>query len=253
MPSIFDLHVHTNRGSPDSALEPHDLVAEATRIGLSGVVVTEHNGWPRHDFELFTRDLHDMVMIRAIEVYTPLGHILALGLESHVALVSGGIETVERLRAEVDRVGGALVLAHPFRFLFNPAGLFTQNKLFEDPRTVPSTAEEAAQHPVFGLVHEVEVINGGGTQRENAFAHQVVSVLGLRGTGGSDAHSVAGLGKGTTFFPGVIRNERDLLDALRASDFHAVENFHIGRPIAYPTGSSAFPHGAEQTPDPIGS
>jgi predicted metal-dependent phosphoesterase TrpH len=235
VPSLFDLHVHTNRGSPDSALDPHDLVAEAKRIGLTGVVVTEHNGWPKHDFELFANDVHDLVMIRALEVYTPLGHVLAFGLDSHIAPSVGGIEMVERLRGEVDRVGGALVIAHPFRFLFNPAGLFTQNKLFEDPRTVPTTAEQAAEHPVFGIVHEVEVVNGGGTRKENQFAHEVVSVLGIRGTGGSDAHSVAGLGKGTTAFPGDIRNERDLLDALRAADFHAVEDFHVGRSIAYMT------------------
>ena len=60
--------------------------------------------------------------------------------------------------AEVEAAGGVMVIAHPFRFLFNPAGLFTQNKLFEDPRTVPDTPEQAAEHPVFRMVHEVEVV-----------------------------------------------------------------------------------------------
>ena len=239
MPSIFDLHVHTNRGSPDSSLDPHDLVAEAKRIGLDGVAVTEHNGWPKHDFDNFERGVDGLVLIRALEVYTPVGHVLAFGLDGHIPSLRGGIEAVERLRSEADRVGGVLVLAHPFRFLFNPSGLFTQNTLFEDPRNLPDTPEQAAEHPVFKLVHEVEVVNGGGTAQENQLAHGVVAVLGRTGTGGSDAHSVAGLGKGTTVFAGGIRHGRDLIEALRAGDFHPVENFHVGRPMPYARGGGA--------------
>ena len=83
------------------------------------------------------------------------------------------------------------------------------------------------------VVHEVEVVNGGGTPRETRFAHDVVNVLGRNGTGGSDAHSAAGLGKGTTSFVGDIRHERDLIDAIRSGEFHAVQDFHVGRPVPY--------------------
>jgi hypothetical protein len=86
---------------------------------------------------------------------------------------------------------------------------------------------------VFRIVHEVEVVNGGGTPRETRFAHDVVNVLGRNGTGGSDAHSAAGLGKGTTSFVGDIRHERDLIDAIRSGEFHAVQDFHVGRPVPY--------------------
>lgn len=232
MPSYFDLHVHTNRGSPDSTLTPEALVAEARRIGLTGVMVAEHNGWDRYDFERFARD-QELVLVRALEVYTPLGHIIALGLDSHVSGYGGGIETVRHLRSTAGRAGGVLVLAHPFRFLFNPHGLYTQNKLFEDPATVPQTPEEAARHPVFELVDEVEVVNGGNSERENRFAQAVAELLGRAGTGGSDAHSVAGLGKGTTAFRGDIRNEADLIEALRAREFVPVEGFHVGRPTPF--------------------
>jgi hypothetical protein len=233
--SIFDLHVHTNQGSPDSALTPDELVAEVRRLGLTGVMVTEHNGWPRHDFEEFARrqDLQDIVLVRALEVYTPLGHVITLGLESHVTGPSGGIETIRQLRQEVERVGGFMILAHPFRFLFDPAGIHTQNYLFETTASIPGTPEEGAQHPIFELVHEVEVVNGGNIEVENRFAQEVTSVLGRWGTGGSDAHSTQGLGKGTTVFNGDIRNEGDLLEALRAGEFYPVEGFHVGRPDYY--------------------
>ena len=232
MSSIFDLHVHTNQGSPDSALTPEELVAEAQRLGLTGAMVTEHNGWPRHDFEEFARR-QDMVLVRALEVYTPLGHIITLGLEGHVTGPTGGIDTIRQLRKEVERVGGYMILAHPFRFLFDPAGIHTQNYLFETPDTVPSTPEEGARHPIFELVDEVEVVNGGNIEVENRFAQEVTGVLGRWGTGGSDAHSTQGLGKGTTIFRGDIRNERDLLEALRAGEFFPAEGFHVGRTTFY--------------------
>jgi predicted metal-dependent phosphoesterase TrpH len=230
--SIFDLHVHTNQGSPDSALTPDELVEEAKRLGLTGVMVAEHNGWPRHDFERFARDL-DIVLVRALEVYTPLGHVIALGLDSHVTGPSGGIETVRKLRKVVQKLGGFMILAHPFRFLFDPAGIHTQNMLFEDPARVPRTPEEGADHPIFELVDELEVVNGGNIEIENRFAQEVTRVLGRSGTGGSDAHSTQGMAKGVTLFRGDIRNASDLLEALRGGDFVPVEGFHVGRATYY--------------------
>lgn len=236
MTSTFDLHVHTNQGSPDSALTPDELVEEVKRLGITGVMVAEHNGWPRHDFDQFAA-AQDIVMVRALEVYTPLGHIIALGLESHVTGPSGGIATVRVLRKEIERLGGFMILAHPFRFLFDPAGIHTQNMLFEDPATVPTTPEAGAQHPIFDLVDELEVVNGGNIEIENRFAQEVTRVLGRSGTGGSDAHSTQGMAKGLTVFRGDIRNEKDLLEALRSGDFVPVEGYHVGRPQYY--GSKA--------------
>lgn len=232
MPSIFDLHVHTNRGSPDSSLTPEEMVTEAARIGLTGIMVTEHLGWPRQDFEDFAKD-QGVVLIRALEAYTPLGHIITLGLDKHVTGFAGDIETVRELRREVDRVGGLMILAHPFRYLFELPEVYTQNLLFETAATIPATPEEAAKHPIFDLVDEIEVVNGANNEVENRFAQDVAKLLGHWGTGGSDAHSTNGLGKGVTMFDGNIRNEADLLEALRAGDFSPVEGFHLGRPNDY--------------------
>lgn len=236
MSSVFDLHVHTNQGSPDSSLTPEEMVAEASRVGLTGIMVTEHVGWPRPDFDAFAKD-QNVILVRALENYSPLGHIITLGLPTHVTGFTGGIETVKKLRQEVDRVGGVMILAHPFRYLFDLPGVYSQNILFEDVATIPSTPEEAAKHPIFGLVDEIEVVNGANSEVENRFAQEVAHVLDRRGTGGSDAHSVNGLGKGSTLFKGDIRNERDLLDALRAGDYVPQEGFHLGNPQEYRLGA----------------
>src|SRR6266851_215796 len=68
MPSIFDLHVHTTQGSRDSALMPEEMIAEAARIGLHGVLLAEHEGWPRHEFDVWNAQRKDgLVVVRALE------------------------------------------------------------------------------------------------------------------------------------------------------------------------------------------
>ena len=231
MPSLFDLHVHTNQGSPDSGLTPEEMVSEVKRLGLTGAMVTEHDGWARAEFEDFARK-QDIVLVRAHEVYTPLGHVITMGLDGHVAGYGDSLETIRVLRKAVDDAGGFMILAHPFRFLFDLPH-YTQNMLFQDAERLPQTADEAANHPVFELVDEIEVVNGGNIEVENRYAQEVAAVLGKWGTGGSDAHSTDGFARGTTAFNGDIRNERDLLDALRAGDFAPVEGFHVGKPANY--------------------
>ena len=81
---------------------------EGSRVGLTGIMVTEHVGWPRPDFEAFARD-QDMILVRALENYSPLGHIITLGLPEHVTGLTGGNETVKKLRQEVDRDGGDMI------------------------------------------------------------------------------------------------------------------------------------------------
>ncbi len=226
------MHVHTNRGSSDSGLTPEEMVADARRLGLTGIMVTEHEGWPRVDFEEFQKTVDDIVLVRAIEAYTPLGHVITMGLDGHVAGFGDSMEVIRKLRREVDAVGGFLIIAHPFRFLFDLPH-YTQNMLFQDAARIPKTAEEAAEHPVFDVVDDVEVVNGGNIEVENRFAQEVAAVRGFWGTGGSDAHSLDGFARGVTAFRGDVRNEADLTEALRAGDFAPIEGYHVGKPLNY--------------------
>ena len=211
MDSIFDLHVHTREGSPDSELAPEVLVEEVRRLRLKGVVLAEHHGWPHHKFEAFARE-QEIVLIHAQEISTDMGHIITVGLGS--SRLGGG--DIRQVRKVVDKVGGFMIVAHPFRFFFGPRWM-PPNLLFQDRRAMPATPAEAAAHPVFALVDGVEVVNGSyGDEAENHFAREVAAHKGLLGTGGSDAHSHHGIASGATLFHGDIRNERDLLDALRA-------------------------------------
>ena len=222
--AVFDLHLHTVRGSSDSSLLPEQLIEEARRIGLDGICLTEHSGgWEEREVEEVFGD-SGLTVIRAIEVNTEMGHILVFGLNRYV----DGMHTAAGLRKVVDAAGGVMISAHPFRNFFNRPP-YNVNLLFQNVNgNRPTTAIAASKHPLFELVDDVEVANGSNTDPENHFTLEVARHLGFVGTGGSDAHSTHGIGKCVTQFHGDIRNESDLIEALKAKAFTPAEGLHIG-------------------------
>ena len=224
----MDMHVHTVVGSSDSNLAPEDLVSEAVRIGLDAVCLTEHRGkWDKFVFEKFASE-QPILLINAMEVETDMGHVIVLGSNGYVS----GMSDARKLRQVVDELGGVMITAHPFRNYFNRPP-YNKNLVFRNGHPEPDTAEEAAKHPLFHLVDELEVANGGCNNQENFFALDVAQQHGRCGTGGSDAHSTHGLGKCVTMFDGDIRSEKDLVEAIKAKAFKAAEGFHLGQVTYY--------------------
>jgi predicted metal-dependent phosphoesterase TrpH len=209
---ILDMHVHTNVGSYDSNLSPLDLIQLGKGAGLDGVVVTEHDhGWDRDLARQFTRE-HNFLILCGMEVSTDLGHILVYGLEEYVS----GILYAHTLRQVVDKIDAVMFAAHPYRKAFvNTDGRW-------DAPQPTLTVQEAADRSLVQIVDGLEVYNGATGDRENAMAVAVREHVGLRGIGGSDAHSEHGLGCCATVFERSIRNERELIDELRAGRFQAV-------------------------------
>jgi len=225
MARLFDLHIHTTKGSGDSSLSPEDLVLEAERLGLRGLCLTEHSGpWDRHEFASFAQR-HNVVLVRAMEVDTELGHMLAFGLNQY----ESGFCQASELRRAADAVGGFVISAHPFRGVLSPVGpgrpyLY---RSMSDP--LPTSPEQALDHPVFKLVHGVEVANGATSDQENEFATRVASLLHLPATGGSDAHSVHGLGRYVTAFRDEIHTETEFLAALHSGEFFPAVGLRLGQ------------------------
>jgi len=225
---IVDMHVHTVKGASDSSLTPQQLVEEARRIGLDGVNISEHDRlWDAREMERFRRE-SGLFASRAMEVSTDLGHIIVVGLERYVP----GIHEAEHLRRAVTKAGGFMWLAHPFRHFFDPV------HFSRDGRPFPNlTPEEAARLPIFALVDDLEVANGGCTAQENGFALKVARILGKRGIGASDAHSTHGLGCFTTVFEQPPADERELIAELRAGRHYPAEGLLSGGVTAF--GESA--------------
>jgi hypothetical protein len=90
--------------------------------------------------------------------------------------------------------------------------------------------EVLARQPVFELVDAVEVYNGANSERENAIALQVAAYLGKPGIGGSDCHSVQGIGRACTAFERGVESPQSLLQELHAGRFRPALDVEQGKP-----------------------
>ena len=222
--TIVDMHLHTTNGASDSALTPEQLVREAHRVGLTGVNISEHDRlWDRHALQQF-RETSGLFVNNGMEISTDMGHMIAVGLKTYVP----GIRHCATLRAELDKVGGFLIVAHPFRHFFDPVHYMRQGK-----KPVFLTLEEACDLPVFKIVDAIEVLNGGSMPRENKFALQVARAIGKPATGGSDAHSTAGVACFSTQFEKELHEPEELLEELHAGRFYPIEGLNLGKKIPY--------------------
>ena len=214
--AIFDLHVHTTVGSSDSSLSPDQLIERAAALNIDGVCLTEHSGgWDINNLQKHF-PTNDLIVIGALEVATDMGHVLVFGMNSYVT----GMNQITELRKIVDRVGGVMIAAHPFRNFFNTTNN-TTNLVFHGMTGSNPSDTSIIEHPLFDMVDDIEVINGGNTDRENQFAFDVSHQLNMRGLGGSDAHSLHGLGRYVTTLNGDIKNESELIECLRTKSFEA--------------------------------
>ena len=239
--TIVDMHVHTTRGASDSNLTPEQLANEANRIGLTGVNISEHDRkWDASVLREFRAANPGLFLANGMEVSTDLGHMIVVGLDQYYA----GIRSLRELRRVADEKGAYVICAHPFRYFFDPVHFRRQGK---EPFSL--TPEEAAeQMPVFGLVDDIEVLNGACTARENGFAYAVAQSLGRPGTGGSDAHSHNGLGIAATRFPVEVRDEEQLVSLLREGVHEPVQGLNTGEARPYRGGDPADPERPAEAP-----
>ena len=112
------------------------------------------------------------------------------------------------MRRIVDRSGGVMIAAHPFR-RYSVVG-------------VPMDVEEASQSPVLRWVDAAEVFNGLSTRAEAELAQEVLSRIGLRGVAGSDSHAPHTIGSCYTVFERSLATVWDLVEEIKAGRFQAV-------------------------------
>jgi predicted metal-dependent phosphoesterase TrpH len=204
---IIDLHVHSGPASPCSSVTVEQLIEEARAIGLDGICLTDHNHhWDPQAVEVW-RQKHGFLILRGNEITTDQGDILVVGLEENIQ----GVIKLEYLREKVLKAQGFMIAAHPFRgFLTFGIGY------------LGLTPQKASLRPVFREVDAVEIMNSRVSEKENGFAAQVAEILGLPVIGGSDAHKPGEVGRYATRFADPIRNERDLIAALKKGHFSPV-------------------------------
>ena len=204
---LIDLHVHTSEASPCSSAPVDMLIKEAHTIGIDGICITDHNYvWSKDAIDAL-RQKHGFMVLAGNEITTDQGDMLVFGMYRDIK----GIIKIEDLKREVENADGFIIVAHPFRGFLN----FNVGDLGLTP-------EKAMKRSLFKYVDAVEVMNGKVTQKENLFALQVAEGLGLPVTGGSDAHEVTEVGRYVTRFDNIVKDEHDLLDALKSGNYSPV-------------------------------
>ncbi len=192
----LDMHVHTKEGSFDSELPVEQALRKARERGLAGLCITDHESLAlRTEAERLSERFGLLVLV-GMEYLTTDGDVLVFGLDS----VPRGPLSAPELAAHVTSQGGVSVAAHPFRN--NGRGM---GALFS---RVP--------------LHAVESFNGSTLPKHNLQAEALAAECCLPRLGGSDAHLVERIGLFATEFRNTLRNERDLLEALRNGAFRPV-------------------------------
>jgi predicted metal-dependent phosphoesterase TrpH len=191
---LFDLHMHTRRYSPDSDIDPFELVRRAREIGLDGIVITEHDClWPERELDELRAAAPGLVVLGGVEVSGRNGDLLCYGVTDLTGLRRG--MCWGDLCREVQRQGGAAVAAHPYRWGQDFDGLLDEER--------PMLA---------GL--EMMSNNMDADLRRRA-ALFLESNPGFAALGNSDAHALHVLGTCRTEFDAEIRTSADLVVAIR--------------------------------------
>jgi predicted metal-dependent phosphoesterase TrpH len=203
-----DLHVHStasgmcstpglNRVCRESYNEPQEVYDQLKRLGMSMVTVTDHDSIEAA--EVLRRNA-DFFLSEEVTVRLPSGTVMHLGVY--------GI--TERDHVEIQRRRGdfiGLVMYLSERKLF-----FSVNHVFSGL----TGRREAQDFDWFAsYVPAFEVRNGQMWHEANAGAERLASRLGKIGLGGSDAHTIAGVGLTYTEVPGV-RTVDEFFAGLRA-------------------------------------
>ncbi|MBV8772644.1 MAG: PHP domain-containing protein [Deltaproteobacteria bacterium] len=216
MASYFtvDLHLHTNRGSADSNLSPHELIERAQAIGIGAVCITEHdNIWDLQEISPLAAE-KGVICLRGMEVTTEMGHVGVFGLGEYV----GGIYKLAELRKLIDTVGGLMIANHPFRYKLDPRFSFINPD--HEPIDIDHP-ERAAKLEIIQACDAIEVLNGACSEEENLFALKVARALKKAEVAGSDSHSANSVGVVTTLFSSQVSSAQQLIDAIRAKSTRA--------------------------------
>jgi predicted metal-dependent phosphoesterase TrpH len=189
----IDHHVHTSRHSPDSAIEPEELVERALQAGLDAVVITEHDyQWMPGELADLNAGAGGLVVLSGVEVSAREGHFLVYGLPD-LEEIEPGIALSDLLEA-VRKHDAAIVAAHPFRW-------------DQDFRKI------LADHgPVFDAL---ELVSNNVSPETRRKTEALLKDHPTGATGSSDGHEPDAVGCYYTEFPGEVRTIGDFVKALR--------------------------------------
>jgi predicted metal-dependent phosphoesterase TrpH len=189
----FDHHLHTARHSPDSVIDPLELVEHAREIGLDGLVITEHDyQWEADELADLSARAGGLRVFSGAEVSAREGHFLVYGLPD-LDEVPPGVRLAELLKV-VRRHRAAIVAAHPFRW------------------DQPFDAIVAEHGPAFDAL---ELVSNNVTPETRRKAERLLREHPMGATGSSDGHELEAIGCYFTALPGPVDTMADFVAALK--------------------------------------
>ena len=191
-----DLHMHT-RASDGMATVQELLDYVAKRGHLDVIAITDHDTLEASLWAYEHRSDYPFDIVPGMEVTSAEGHVLALWVTTPIARGMSMAKTA----AAIHEQGGLAVLAHPYH-IHLPEVMTSVGKYLFRPQFIPEAGIDALE------VHNAVVITPGA----NLWARMVARHLGMAVTADSDAHSLGGIGRGMTRFPG--RSGAELRQAL---------------------------------------
>jgi len=179
----YDLHIHSKYSS-DGVLDPEKIVKTATKRGLSGIAITDHNTI-KGGLEAKKYETEDFKVIVGSEVMTKRGEITGLFLSEEVKS-----RDVQDVIFEIKEQDGIFIIPHPFDEL-----------------------RHSAFHPTEDDVKFIDGVEGFNSrcvfQKYNKKAVEFALKHNLTITAGSDAHFSNEIGNG-----GVIIESNDIRKAI---------------------------------------
>ena len=208
---ILDLHTHSIKSDDGRAkVENYCQWIRSKEVPIDGFVLTEHR---QHDFDSDYSALaekHGLTILKGSEVETEYGHVLVFGVTEALTQAFDFSSISLPLEMVIDTCeahGAVAVPCHPGR---PRVGMFAHTEELGIPRGV----------------RIVEIYNGGSRDNEDQIAIDNARELGYLGIGGSDSHIVSHIGRCGTEFSGNISSMADLVAALQAGEFKAINFKH---------------------------
>ena len=205
----MDLHIHTNRYSGCSNINPVDALAKASEVGLDAIALTEHGiRWSDDSIEELIKKsgVKNLIVFPGQEVacYSKTGAFQGEFLVYGYPDSLGSNKSIETLIPMVQSVDGVVIAAHPFKKDDAGTGFY-------------GSGHRVAEYDIDGI--EAEHPSYGDEER--MFAAQIVAKKKIAGIGCSDAHDVRSIGICRTIFKGQIKDVTGLCREIRTGKVHA--------------------------------
>lgn len=194
-----DLHIHTT-WSDGTATVPALLDYVATHTDLAVIAITDHDSIAGAQLAHRLGGQYGIEVVIGEEVSTADGHLLALFIDRLIPPGRSAAETI----AAVHSQGGLCFAAHPFDH-----GVPSLGRAGLRQRCIGPRAGEWALDGIEGFNASVMWPRRACNKAAQHFGQERNLVM----VGGSDAHSLATVGRGYTLFSGATAN--DLYHALQ--------------------------------------